>query len=96
VLELNKVEYIPGVLVSGTQRNLGGLRARAVLRLSGPRTPDGTLRITNKRISGRLDGRRFSVRVPGSQASAATAGTTVTTRQLLRLAKHRRSLRIMR
>jgi hypothetical protein len=84
------------VLVSGTQRNLGGRGARAVLRLSGPRTPDGTLRITNKRISGRLDGRRFSVRVPGSQASAATAGTTLTTRQLLRLAKHRRSLRIMR
>jgi pimeloyl-ACP methyl ester carboxylesterase len=85
VLRLTRVEFIPGVFVSGTERDLGRRGALSVLHLSGPGTPDGVVRIGKKRISGRLGGKPFSTRVPGSQASAAGAGATVTREQLLRL-----------
>jgi pimeloyl-ACP methyl ester carboxylesterase len=87
VLRLRAVEYVPGVFVTGTQRDLGGRHERTVVHLSGPGTPDGVVRIGKKRITGRLGGKPFSTRVPGSQASAASAGTTVTREQLLRLAR---------
>lgn len=87
VLRLKRVEYVPGVFVSGLQRDLGRRGERAVMRLSGPRTPDGVVRIGQKWISGRLDGKSFRTRVSGSGASTAAAGATVTREQLLRLAR---------
>jgi pimeloyl-ACP methyl ester carboxylesterase len=86
-LRLSRVEFIPGVFVSGIQRDFGRRRELAVLHLSGPGTPDGVVRIGTKRITGRLGGKPFSTRVPGSRASAAAAGATVTQEQLLGLAR---------
>ena len=91
VLRLYRVEYLPGVRVSGTVRAIGTRRERSNLRLSGPRTPDGVLQIGSKWITGQLGGKPIRARVPGSRssASAAAAGprATVTRAQLLRLAR---------
>ena len=76
VLRLDQVEYLPGVRVTGTLRKVGTRREHATLRLSGPRTPDGLLRIGPKWITGRLDGKRVRSRVPGASASAAAVGST--------------------
>lgn len=87
VLRLHQVEYLPGLRVSGTVRSLGTRREHSTLRLSGPRTPDGVLRVGRKWITGRLGGKPVRTRVPGSQASAAAAGSAVTRAELLRLAR---------
>ena len=91
MLRLDEVEYLPGMRVSGTVRGIGTRRERSNLRLSGPRTPDGVVRIGRKWITGRLDGKPVRSRVPGtrSSASAAAAGprSTATRAQLLRIAR---------
>lgn len=54
---LHRLELVPGVRVSGRIRGVDR-RARVLLRVSGPATPDGVLRITNgDRVRGRLGGR---------------------------------------
>jgi pimeloyl-ACP methyl ester carboxylesterase len=85
-LELHAVEYLPGVRVSGEVRALGTRRQRALLTVSGPRTPDGVLRIGREVISGELGGERVRTRAPGA-ASAAAAGSAVTGAELTRLAR---------
>jgi hypothetical protein len=91
VLHLYEVEYLPGVQVSGTVRGIGTRRERSTLRLSGPRTPDGVLRLGRKWITGSLGGKPVRSRVPGSESSAGTAAagprSTATRTQLLRIAR---------
>jgi pimeloyl-ACP methyl ester carboxylesterase len=86
-LKLHAVEYLPGVRVSGELRDVGTRRERASLQVSGPRTPDGVLRISRGSISGELGGERVRVRASGSAAAAAAAGPAVTRADLLRLAR---------
>ncbi|MEA2418503.1 MAG: hypothetical protein QOE60_709, partial [Thermoleophilaceae bacterium] len=87
VLRLFGVEYLPGVRVSGTVSKVGTRKESSTLRLAGPGTPDGTLRIGRKWISGRLGGKRIRARVPGSRASAADVRSTATRAQMLRVAR---------
>ena len=86
-LRLDDVEYMPGIRVSGTIRGLGSRKERSVLRLSGPRTPNGVLRIGGKWIEGRLDGRHVRSRLPGATAAvAARYGPAVSRAELTRVA----------
>jgi pimeloyl-ACP methyl ester carboxylesterase len=95
-IRMRRIEYLPGVFVSGTVHKLGTRRELSNLRVSGPRTPDGTLRIGRKTITGVLGGRPVRSRVPGAAAAAAASapGPTVArdelVRALLRLAKRPR------
>jgi pimeloyl-ACP methyl ester carboxylesterase len=73
VLRLRGVEYMPGLRVSGEVRRVGSRREHAVLRVYGPRTPDGLLVIGPKRIAGRLGGKVVVAPAPNLTASAATA-----------------------
>jgi hypothetical protein len=86
VLRMHKVEYMPGIRVSGQIRSIGTKRERSALHLSGPGTPDGVLRIGRKWITGRLGGKRVRTRSQ-SAASAAAAGSTVSREELLRVAR---------
>ena len=61
-LRMDDVELVPGLRVSGTVLRFAGRRPRAVLRVSGPATPDGMLVLRNRRVSGRLGGRMVSGR----------------------------------
>ena len=65
--------------MSGTVRELGHAPRASNLRLSGPRTPDGALRIGRKTITGVLGGQPVRSRVPGAAAAAAASapGPTV-------------------
>ena len=69
-------------------------RELSTLRLSGPRTPDGNLRIGRKTITGVLGGRPVRSRVLGAAAVASAAGPAVDrdelVRALLRLARRPR------
>ncbi len=85
LLRLEQVEYLPGVVVTGTVYGIGTRRERSVLRLSGPRTPDGVLRIGLRSVTGRLGGRPLHAR-PGT-AAAASAGRRLSSARLLRLAR---------
>jgi pimeloyl-ACP methyl ester carboxylesterase len=88
VLHMHAVEYMPGVRVSGTVRDLGTRRERSNLQVSGPRTPDGVLRIGPRWIAGRLDGKPVRSRVRGSAAAtAAAAGSKLSRTELLRMAR---------
>jgi pimeloyl-ACP methyl ester carboxylesterase len=55
-LELERVEYVPGVKVSGHLR--GAALTRGVVRISGPSAAAGRLRLRRGVLSGRLGGRR--------------------------------------
>jgi pimeloyl-ACP methyl ester carboxylesterase len=85
-LELRAVEYLPGVRVSGEVRNVGTRREQASLRVFGPSTPDGALRIGRGSITGHLGGERVRTGAPGA-ATAAGARTTITRSELVRLAR---------
>jgi pimeloyl-ACP methyl ester carboxylesterase len=61
--ELERLELVPGVSVSGALRDFGGRRERGRLRVSGPATPDGRLLLRAGRLSGRLGGRRVEARI---------------------------------
>jgi hypothetical protein len=58
-LELHRLEFVPGVRISGTLRS--GKRSRSRLRLSGSGTPHGLLTLHQGRLRGRLGGRRVNV-----------------------------------
>ena len=84
-LRLRKVEYMPGIFVSGGVAKLGTKKERTVLRLSGPRTPDGTLKVGRKWITGRLGGKKVRSRLPGgSGASVARYGPAADRHALVR------------
>jgi pimeloyl-ACP methyl ester carboxylesterase len=86
-LRLDDVEYMPGIRLSGTIRGLGSRKERSVLRLSGPHTPHGVLRIGGKWIEGRLDGKHVRSRLPGASAAvAARYGPEVSRAALTRVA----------
>jgi hypothetical protein len=85
VLRLSRVEYVPGVRVSGVVRKFGTRHERAILQLSGPSTPGGVIRIGLKRIRGRLGGKRIDVHA--RSASVAAAGSTLSHAQVLHLAR---------
>jgi len=87
VLRLDRVEFLPGVRVSGALSKFGTRREHAVLRLSGPRTPDGVLRLSAKLVTGRLGGKRVRSHVDTASASAARAGSALTHARVLRLAR---------
>jgi pimeloyl-ACP methyl ester carboxylesterase len=71
-LHLDGVVFVPGVRVSGRLRRFEEPRQRGTLRLSGPATPDGVLRVRGRRAVGRLGGQRVaaSLAVPSGAASA--------------------------
>ena len=87
-LRMDDVELVPGLRVSGTVLRFAGRRPRALLRVSGPATPDGMLVMGNRRVSGRLGGRALSGRF--GRAAAASAGAALSDRspaELIRLAR---------
>jgi pimeloyl-ACP methyl ester carboxylesterase len=83
-MRMRRIEYLPGVFVSGTVHGLGTRRELSTLRLSGPRTPDGTLRIGLKTITGVLGGRPVRSRVLGAAAAASATGPAVDRHDLVR------------
>jgi pimeloyl-ACP methyl ester carboxylesterase len=64
-LVLHRLEYVPGVRLSGKFRPVEKGPAKVRLRLSGPGTPDGVVRVVGNRVRGRLGGRRVSGRLAG-------------------------------
>ena len=97
-LKLHELEYIPGVRVSGAMTGVGTKKEHTVLRLSGPRTPHGTLHFGRKLITGRLAGKPVRSRLPGGSAAnvaayAPAADRTALVREIrLRLEQLRRRL----
>ncbi|MGE5636073.1 MAG: alpha/beta hydrolase [Nocardioidaceae bacterium] len=63
VLRLERLQYLPGVTVSGTLRDFGGRRPRGSLRIGGRAAPHGTLLVRGSRVRGRLAGRSVSARL---------------------------------
>jgi hypothetical protein len=63
VLRLRRVEYVPGLRVSGRIRHFGERRQRGRLHVGGRVTPDGVLRLRGDRVRGRLGGRRVRARL---------------------------------
>jgi pimeloyl-ACP methyl ester carboxylesterase len=95
-LRLRKVEYVPGVYVSGGIEHLATKKEREVLHLSGPRTPDGTIRIGRKSITGRLGGKKVHTKLTGLGVAryAPTAGRDALIREITkRLSELRGRLR---
>jgi pimeloyl-ACP methyl ester carboxylesterase len=71
-LRLTGVVFVPGVRVSGRLRRFGERGQRGSLRLSGPVTPDGALRVRGRRVVGRLGGQRVRTSL-GARPAAASA-----------------------
>jgi pimeloyl-ACP methyl ester carboxylesterase len=93
-LRLHKLEFVPGVRVSGVLRNFGERRQTARLHLSGPGTPDGTLRMRSGRIRGRLGGRRVHGRIligllEDADSATAEAPRMASLRRLLSMWRER-------
>jgi pimeloyl-ACP methyl ester carboxylesterase len=63
-LVMKNLRFIPGVRVSGRIRRFLEPGQRGGLRVSGPATPDGVLRVRGRRVRGRLGGRRVRARFP--------------------------------
>jgi hypothetical protein len=59
--------------VSGGLVHLGTKKEAIVLHLSGPRTPDGTLHMGTKTITGRLGGKKVHSRLTGGSGVARHA-----------------------
>jgi pimeloyl-ACP methyl ester carboxylesterase len=59
-LHLHGVVFVPGVRVSGEVRRFAQRRQAGRLKLSGPESPAGTVRLRGRRASGRLAGQRVS------------------------------------
>jgi pimeloyl-ACP methyl ester carboxylesterase len=62
-LTLHKLAYVPGVRVTGFIRRFAEGSQRGRLRIAGPATPDGHVRIFRNRVRGRLGGRRVRGRL---------------------------------
>ena len=76
-LVLSRVRYVPGVRVSGRIARFDERRQHGRLRVSGPATPDGRLRIRGTRVRGRLGGRRVRSRLSASAAGARVAAASL-------------------
>jgi hypothetical protein len=72
-MHLFEVVFVPGVRVSGVVVDFGERRQLARLRLSGPASPEGVLRIHGRRVSGRLGGKEVHARL-SPEASARAFG----------------------
>ena len=55
---LRRMEYVPGVRISGRLRSFGERRQRGRLRIAGRGVPGGVLLVRGNRVRGRLGGRR--------------------------------------
>jgi pimeloyl-ACP methyl ester carboxylesterase len=100
-LELHRVVYVPGVVVSGTIRFVGSSGLDARFRIAGPAASHGIVAIDERLVMhGRLGGRSFRSR-PRGRVSSARAGagpaaplrTAAALRQPARLAQTARSLK---
>jgi pimeloyl-ACP methyl ester carboxylesterase len=83
-LRLRRLEFVPGVRITGAIHRLGGRRQRGRLRIRGPAAPAGTLTLKGRRVRGRLAGRPLSMRL--SLLAAAAPGAA---RALAASASHR-------
>ena len=72
-LRLRGVAFVPGLRVSGVVRRFAERRQARRLRISGPASPDGVVRLRGRRVSGRLCGRRVSAVLAAGSAAPATA-----------------------
>jgi pimeloyl-ACP methyl ester carboxylesterase len=73
-LDLHRVVYVPGVVVSGTIRFVGAAGLSARLRISGPAAAHGSVTIDERlALHGRLGGRLVDVAPPTRLARAGTA-----------------------
>jgi pimeloyl-ACP methyl ester carboxylesterase len=72
-LELDGVEFIPGVSVSGRLEHFGERHQRGRLRVRGRAAPHGLLRISGGRVSGRLGGDTVSANLYARVAVSALA-----------------------
>jgi pimeloyl-ACP methyl ester carboxylesterase len=79
-LRLRKLAYVPGVRVNGNLRRFGEGAQHGRLRIAGPATPDGHLRIRGNRVSGRLGGRRVRGGLRPSVALARARATAIASR----------------
>jgi pimeloyl-ACP methyl ester carboxylesterase len=71
LLTLERLQYLPGVTVSGTLRDVGGRRQRGRLRIGGRAAPHGTLLVSGARVRGRLGGRSVRARLELTPAALA-------------------------
>ena len=72
-LILTKVQYVPGMKVSGRIARFGERAQHGRLRVAGLATPDGLLRVRGARLRGRLGGRRVTARLRAGAAAARAA-----------------------
>jgi hypothetical protein len=79
-LTLRKLAYVPGVRVTGFIRRFGEGSQRGRLRIAGPATPDGHVRIFRNRVRGRLGGRRVRGRLRPPVAIARAQAAAVAAR----------------
>ena len=70
---LRRVEYVPGVRVSGRIARFGESRQHGRLHLTGRASPDGVVRIRGTRVRGRLGHRRVRGRLRAGAAAPASA-----------------------
>jgi pimeloyl-ACP methyl ester carboxylesterase len=70
---LERVEYVPGVRVSGRVRAFGEPEQRGRVRVGGRGVPRGRLSIRGDRVRGRVGGRRVRARLRPSTVSALAA-----------------------
>jgi pimeloyl-ACP methyl ester carboxylesterase len=70
---LTRVEYVPGVRVSGRVARFGEQKQHGLLHVGGRAVPDGVLRLRGTFVRGRLGGRRVRGRLRASEAARATA-----------------------
>jgi pimeloyl-ACP methyl ester carboxylesterase len=82
-LHLRRVAFVPGVRVSGRLRHFAARRQRGGVLLSGPATPDGSLLVRGRRLSGRLGGRPVSARLAVPTGVAAAARRRAASRPLV-------------
>jgi pimeloyl-ACP methyl ester carboxylesterase len=70
---LSRIEYVPGVRVSGRVARFGERKQHGLLHVGGRASPDGVLRLRGSVVHGRLGGRRVRARLRASKAARATA-----------------------
>jgi pimeloyl-ACP methyl ester carboxylesterase len=76
-LVLERVQYVPGVRISGRVRNFGERNQRGRLRVTG-HGPSARLVLRGTRISGRVGGKRVSGRLRRTSTAATAAAARLT------------------
>jgi pimeloyl-ACP methyl ester carboxylesterase len=72
-VRLRRLEYVPGVRLSGRLSEAEGDRGGGIIRINGPAGPDGWLRLGRRYLSGRLGGRPVRVRFTHDDRIAVAA-----------------------